>query len=74
MNKKLAERLNIAESRRILPLGVTELNEKDIDYHRWQLETVYCGMLREASVVDDCARRFNRTFRRIDFYIVRAHE
>ncbi len=72
MNKKLTERLNITESRRIPPLGVTELNEKDIDYHRWHLETVYCGMLREVSVVDDCARRFKRTFKRIDFYIVGA--
>ena len=67
-----SERMNISESRRISPLGVTELNEKDIDYHRWHLETVYCGMLREVSVTDDCARRFERTFKRRDYYIVRA--
>ena len=70
MNKKLAERLNIAESRRILPLGVTKLNKKDIDYHRWHLETVYCGMLREASVIDDCVRLFEQTFKRKDFFII----
>lgn len=72
MNKKLTERLNISGSRRIPPLGFTELNEKDIDYHRWQLETVYCGMLREVSVTDDCARRFERTFRWRDYYLVRV--
>ena len=72
MNNKLAERLNISASRRISPLGATELNEKDIDYHRWHLETVYCGMLREVSVTDDCALRFERTFKRRYYYIVRA--
>ena len=70
MENKLAERLFITESRRNPPLGTTELNERDIDFHRWQIETVYCGMLHEVSVIDDCVRRFKRTFKRNDFFII----
>ncbi|KKN74457.1 hypothetical protein LCGC14_0390770 [marine sediment metagenome] len=71
MNKKLAERLNISESRRLLPLGFTELNKNDIDYHRWHIETVYCELLHEVSVIDECCRRFEETFKRRDYYMVR---
>ena len=46
-------------------LEMTDLNERDIDYHRWYLNKVYAGMLREADVIDKCTRIFRNTFRNI---------
>jgi len=70
MNKKLAERINIASWDFYGPLRFTDLAVTDIDDHKFSVEQVYQGMLREISIVDDCRRRFERQFKRNDFYIV----
>ena len=70
MNKILAERMNIASWDFYGPLRFTDLVVTDIDDHKFSVEQVYQGMLREVSVVDDCRRRFERQFKRKDFYIV----
>jgi len=46
-----------------VPLQNTPLFATDRTDHRCQLEKVYKGMLREACVIDDCCRRFERTLR-----------
>lgn len=70
MNKKLAERMNIASWDFYRPLGFTDLAVTDIDDHKFSVEQVYRGMLREVSVVDDCCRRFERQFKHRNFYIL----
>ena len=47
----------------------SQLLATDIADHKSQVEKVYKGMLHEARVIDDCCRRFERTFeeRRIMF-------
>jgi len=72
MNKDLnikSERMNISSWSFYAPLQAMELNEIDIADHELQVEAVYRGMLHEVSVIDDCRRRFDRTFRRIDIFI-----
>ena len=70
MNKDLAERVNIASWDFYEDLRFTELAVTDIDDHRFSVERVYRGLLREAGVIDDCCRRFERQFKRMDFFIV----
>ena len=70
MNKKLAERMNIASWDFYGPLRFTDLAVTDIDDHEFSVQQVYQGMLREVSVINDCRRRFERQFKRNDFYIV----
>lgn len=64
--KDILERKGIANSF-CIPLGHTPLVATDIADHKRQLEKVYEGMLREASVIDDCCRRFEIMFRRNQF-------
>lgn len=64
--KDFLERNHIANGDYI-PLQHTPLVATDIADHKRQLERVYEGMLREASVIDDCCRRFEIMFRRNRF-------
>ena len=71
MNKELkSERMNISGWAFYAPLQATELNSMDIEDHEGQVEAVYKEMLHEVSVIDKCRWRFDRTFKRIDFYII----
>ena len=45
-----------------IPLRHTPLIASDKVNHKFQLEEVYKGMLREACVIDDCCRRFEIMF------------
>ena len=47
-----------------IPVHQTPLLGTDTTDHRCQVEKVYKGMLHEACVIDDCCRRFERTFER----------
>lgn len=67
--KGLSERMNISGWDFYALLQATELNEIDIADHELQVEVVYKSLLHEVSVIDDCRRRFNRTFERIDFFM-----
>ena len=60
--KDILERKGIVNSS-CIPLRHTPLIAADITDHKCQLEKVYEGMLREASVFDDCSRRFEIMFR-----------
>ncbi len=42
----------------------------DVVMHRNELEKVYKGMLHEAGVIDDCCRRFEKTFEEKRFLII----
>lgn len=66
----LSERRNIASWEFYQNLRFTGLTVTDIDDHKFSVEQVYRGMLHEVSVIDDCRRRFERTFERVDFFIV----
>jgi len=44
------------------PIQYTSLIATDITDHRYWMEKVYRNMLREACVIDDCCRRFERMF------------
>ncbi len=68
-NTKL-ERMNISGWSFYAPLQATELNEMDIADHELQVEVVYKGLLHEVSVIDDCLRIFEETFKRRDFFII----
>lgn len=65
-----SERMNISSWDFYALLQATELNETDIADHESQVEAAYKGMLHEVSVIDDCRRRFNRTFKQTDFFII----
>lgn len=39
------------------------LTETDTAYHRYSILEAYRLLLHERSVIDDCCRRFERTFR-----------
>jgi len=66
----LSERRNIASWEFYKNLRFAGLTVTDIDDHKFSVEQVYQGMLHEVSVIDDCRRRFERTFERVDFFIV----
>lgn len=73
-----SERMNISGWDFYALLQATELNEMDIEDHELQVEAVFKELLHEVSVIDDCRRRFKRTFERrfkrtferIDFFII----
>lgn len=65
----LAERNKIVNSFNI-PLRHIPLVASDIDAHKCHVEKVYRGMLHEKCVIDDCCRRFKRTFEEPRFMIV----
>jgi len=52
-------------------LEYTALLETDINDHKCQVETVYKQMLHEKKVIDECRRRFKRTFEESNFKIYR---
>lgn len=54
----------------LIPLRQSQLIPTDITDHKSQVEKVYNGMLHEACVIDDCCRRFEKTFRQIDIYYI----
>lgn len=68
--KDLSERVNIASWDFYGPLSFTDLAVTDVDDHKFSIEQIYQGMLREVSVVDDCCRRFERQFKKIDYYFI----
>ena len=68
--KDLSERMNISCWAFYEPLQVTQLNETDIADHESQVDAVYNGLLHEASVVDECRWRFERTFKSMDYYMI----
>jgi len=53
-----------------LPFINNPLTSYDITVHKWEIEKVYKGMLHEACVIDDCCRRFKRTFEEPRFMII----
>ena len=53
-----------------VPLQQSRLIPTDITDHRSQVEKVYKGMLHEACVIDDCCRRFEKTFEERRFMII----
>ena len=57
----LRERNSIVNSFSI-PLRHRPLVAGDMADHKCRVEKVYRGMLHEACVIDDCCRRFKRTF------------
>lgn len=62
LNKEdILERNRIVNSFRI-PVRHTPLVPTDMADHKCWIEKVYKGMLREACVIDDCCRRFERIF------------
>ena len=56
-----------------IPLRHIPLITSDIADHKCWIEKVYKGMLREASVVDDCCRRFEKIFKQNPFTMYRAN-
>ena len=60
--KDISERNRIVNSF-CIPLRHTPLFASDIADHKYQIEKVYKGLLREACVIDDCCRRFEKMFR-----------
>ena len=60
--KDILERKCIANNT-YTPLRHTPLLATDIADHKYQIEKVYKGILREASVIDDCSQRFKIMFR-----------
>ena len=65
----LAERNGIVNSF-CMPIGHSLLIATDITDHKHQVEKAYEGMLHEACVIDDCCRRFKRTFKRDIEYLI----
>jgi len=51
-------------------IELTELDERDSDYHRWYLKKIFAGTLHEKSVYDECERIFRRTFRTQKYFII----
>ncbi len=70
LNKDIFSERNRIINKFCLGLGYAPLNPHDIADHRCQLEKVYKGMLHEACVIDDCCRRFKRTFEERRFMII----
>ena len=68
----ILERKNIAANV-CYPLRHIPLVTSDISDHKCWLEKVYKGMLREACVIDDCCRRFEKMFRQNPFTMYRAN-
>ena len=56
------------------PIQGSSLVGTDISDHRRLVEKVYDGMLREVCVIDDCCRRFKRTFEHKDYFLVPLDE
>ncbi len=56
------------------PLRRTLLIPTDMADHKCQVEKVYKQMLHEASVIDECCRRFEKMFRRNDFYFIEVKD
>ncbi|HUW19871.1 MAG TPA: hypothetical protein VMW16_11270 [Sedimentisphaerales bacterium] len=51
-------------------INLTELLATDITDHKCRIEEVYKQMLHEKKVIDECRRRFEKTFKKgIDFVI-----
>ena len=81
MSKKKIElnSTDISERRQIISsfceqMQHTALLATDISDHKCQLEKVYKQMLHEAGVIDECRRRFERMFRRDDFYFIEVKD
>lgn len=58
----IEERVGIANMYFCGPLEFTKPNQNDICLHKNQLNKVYKEMLHDSCVIDDCCRRFKKTF------------
>ena len=50
-------------------MKLTEISEIDRQYQLWLLKEAYRQLLHGPEVIDECMRRFERTFRHREGYI-----